>query len=32
MSLNVLVYCSNAVSGLTLAQVDDLACDAAAHI
>jgi len=31
MPLHALVYCSNAVSGLTLAQVDDLARDAAAH-
>jgi len=31
MPLHALVYCSNAVSGLTLAQVDGLARDAAAH-
>jgi hypothetical protein len=31
MSLHALVYCSNAVSGLTLAHIDHLARDAAAH-
>lgn len=31
MPLHALVYCSEAVSGLTLAQIDEVARDAAAH-